>query len=168
MPFLTFNPLRNYRLWYKLFHSAIRPKIFDPLALTSRTTQFIPSTIYLMKNQQGREVSTEKITTQGRDVTITVDVTKFKFEELNVILSGNVIIVEGLHEEKIDDQKSAFTYFMKQFLLSDDHDLDKVKPIYAKNGTLRILAPKRGEAGQELTVQTIKLGPPKILKIEKE
>ena len=77
---------------------------------------------------------------------VSVDVSHFRPEEVNVNVSGKVLTVEGKHEEKTDAHGSIQRSFIRKYTLPDDTDLESVRSSLSDNGKLTIQAGKKNAA----------------------
>jgi len=91
---------------------------------------------------------------------VKVDVHGFQPKDLNVSIKGNVLTVEGSHEEKSEDGFSSHQ-FKRSFTIPDNVQRAQFKSHFAKDGrTLRIEAPlvqaveeKKEEEQNEIPIQ---------------
>lgn len=74
---------------------------------------------------------------------ISLDIHQFAPHEVIVKTSGDMIVVEGKHEEKQDDHGSISRHFVRKYKLPHDHYEDDVVSSLSVDGILCITAPKR-------------------------
>ncbi|KAF8359009.1 hypothetical protein PRIPAC_94004 [Pristionchus pacificus] len=77
---------------------------------------------------------------------VSVDVSHFKPDEVNVNLSGNELTIEGNHEEKNDRHGTIQRSFVRKFILPEDSNLESLRSSLSDNGHLTIEAPKKTQA----------------------
>lgn len=72
-----------------------------------------------------------------------IDVQDYKPEEIKVTLNGNMVVVEGRHEERSDAHGTISRQFVRKFALPKGVvDVDKLQSNFSSDGVLTILAPK--------------------------
>ncbi|KHJ81003.1 Hsp20/alpha crystallin family protein [Oesophagostomum dentatum] len=83
----------------------------------------------------------EKVEDDESKLAISLNVGKFKPEELSVDLDGRVLKIEGKQEIK---EKNGYTMrtFVRQWLLPENIDLEQMKSNITEDGHLSIEAPK--------------------------
>ena len=100
-----------------------------------------------------------------------LDVQQFKPEEITVKVSGNVVTVEGKHEEKEDEHGYVSRHFVRKYVVPKGHDLDKVESKLSSDGVLSIVAPRiDAEKDEQREVVVVQTGKPSknVEKEEKE
>jgi len=91
---------------------------------------------------------------------VKVDVQGFQPEDLCINIEGNVLTIEGCHEDKSGESFSCH-HFKKSFTIPDNVEKQQFKSLLAKDGrTLRIEAPmvqaveeKKEEEQKEVPIQ---------------
>lgn len=74
---------------------------------------------------------------------VSLDVKQFKPEEITVkVTDENTLTVEGKHEEKQDGHGYISRNFVRRFVISKDHDMEKIVSKMSSDGVLTITAPK--------------------------
>ncbi|XP_025837379.1 alpha-crystallin B chain-like [Agrilus planipennis] len=73
---------------------------------------------------------------------VNVDVQHFLPHEIKVTSSGNMLTVEGKHEEKPDEHGSISRHFVRKYVLPEDHDPNHIQSHISSDGVLTITAPK--------------------------
>ncbi|KAK6046478.1 Hsp20/alpha crystallin family protein [Cooperia oncophora] len=76
---------------------------------------------------------------------VSIDVSKFKPENLKVNIEGRQLTIEGKEEVK-DENGYSMRSFVRQWMLPENVDLDAVRSSLSDNGQLSIEAPKIGKA----------------------
>lgn len=74
---------------------------------------------------------------------ILLDVQQFAPHQITVKMVDDYIVVEGKHEEKLDDHGLVSRQFKRRYPLPHDHLSDDVESSLSSDGILRILAPKK-------------------------
>lgn len=74
---------------------------------------------------------------------ISMDIHQFAPHEVIVKTAGDMIIVEGKHEEKQDDHGYISRHFVRKYKLPHDHLEDDVVSSLSSDGILCITAPKK-------------------------
>ena len=74
---------------------------------------------------------------------ILLDVKQFSPNEITVKMVDDHIVVEGKHEEKMDDHGLVSRQFKRRYPLPYDHSSDDVESSLSSDGILRILAPRK-------------------------
>ncbi|XP_055604538.1 protein lethal(2)essential for life-like [Uranotaenia lowii] len=83
------------------------------------------------------------VNTTGDVYRIDLDVQHFLPEELSIKTENNVIVVEGKHEEKLDEHGSVSRQFQNRYVLPDDFNPNDVSSSLTTDGVLTIIAPKK-------------------------
>lgn len=77
---------------------------------------------------------------------VNVDVQQFAPEEIQVkTLGGNVIIVEGKHEERPDEHGYISRHFVRRYELPEGHNANEAVSSLSSDGVLTITVSKIGE-----------------------
>mgnify|MGYP002062432305 CR=1 FL=1 len=77
---------------------------------------------------------------------VSVDVSHFKPEELKVNVNGNVLTIEGKHEEKDDQHGSIQRSFIRKYTLPEDANMESLRSSLSDKGHLCIEAQKKTAA----------------------
>ncbi|WKX99851.1 hypothetical protein Q1695_014601 [Nippostrongylus brasiliensis] len=83
----------------------------------------------------------DKVTDDESKLALSMDVSKFKPEELKVNLEGRTLTIEGKQEVK-DDNGYSMRSFVRQWTLPEEVDIEQVRSHLTENGQLSIEAPK--------------------------
>ncbi|XP_973442.2 protein lethal(2)essential for life [Tribolium castaneum] len=90
-----------------------------------------------------------------------LDVQQFKPEEISVKVNGNVVTVEGKHEEKQDEHGFISRHFVRKYMLPKGHDVDKIESKLSSDGVLTITAPRFDVSKEEhKSVPIVQTGQP--------
>lgn len=82
-----------------------------------------------------------KIIDDQSRLAISLDVSKFNPEELNVNVEGRTLTVEG--KQEIEEENGySIRSFMRQWTLPEDVDIDNIRSSLTEDGHLSIEAPK--------------------------
>ncbi|CAJ0597000.1 unnamed protein product [Cylicocyclus nassatus] len=92
-----------------------------------------------VQKQAGGRMS--KVEDDNNKLAISLNVGKFKPEELKVDLDGRVLKVQGKQEVK-DDNGYSLRTFVRQWKLPNNVDMDQIKSNITEDGRLTIEAPK--------------------------
>ncbi|XP_018576300.1 alpha-crystallin A chain-like [Anoplophora glabripennis] len=86
-----------------------------------------------------------------------IDVQQFKPEEISVkIVDHNKsVIIEGKHEEKLDEHGSISRHFLRKFILPENCDGSRLQSQLSSDGVLTLIAPKIEEGKQVEYVREI-------------
>ncbi|XP_018564524.1 heat shock protein 23-like [Anoplophora glabripennis] len=93
---------------------------------------------------------------------INLNVQHFKPDEISVkVVEERIVIVEGRHEEKKDDQGYVSRHFTRTYELPQNYDLKKIKSTLSSDGVLIITVPKsenrkNGSASEEKMIPILK------------
>ncbi|WKX98300.1 hypothetical protein Q1695_013742 [Nippostrongylus brasiliensis] len=87
---------------------------------------------------------TQQAVDDDKKFAVSLDVSQFRPEELNVHLDGRELTVEGKQEHKTENS-SMHRSFVRKWLLPEDVNLDAIKTALSDKGHLSIEAPKKGE-----------------------
>ena len=72
-----------------------------------------------------------------------LEVPQFAPDELKVRVTGNVLEVEGKHEERPDEHGPISRHFLRKYTLPEDVMVDRVASSITAEGILCIEAPKK-------------------------
>lgn len=86
---------------------------------------------------------------------VVLDVQQFSPNEITVRVIENAVVVEGKHDEKMDEHGYISRHFVRKYVLPKDAVLSDVTSALSSDGVLTITAPK-------------KVGPPEFVLQEKE
>lgn len=73
---------------------------------------------------------------------INLDVQHFTPEEIHVKVVDHSIIVEGKHEEKLDEHGYVSRSFTRRYVIPKNHNIDHVESKLSSDGVLTITVPK--------------------------
>lgn len=92
----------------------------------------------------------QSIQEDKRKVEIHIDVQQFKPEEISLKISGDnkSVVIEGKHDEKLDEHGFIFRHFVRKYSLPEDCDGGNVQSELSSDGVLTIIAPKFEEGKQ--------------------
>ncbi|KAK5965487.1 SHSP domain-containing protein [Trichostrongylus colubriformis] len=82
-----------------------------------------------------------KITDDESKLAISLNVSKFKPEELKVNIDGRTLTIEGQQEVK-DGSSYTMRSFVRQWNLPEDVDVEQIRSTLTENGQLAIEVPK--------------------------
>ncbi|EPB78881.1 Hsp20/alpha crystallin family protein [Ancylostoma ceylanicum] len=109
---------------------------------------------------QEETISPDEVTDDGSKLTLSLDVSHFKPEELNVNLDGRTLTIEGKQEVEEDDSYSMrlnnFRSFTRQWELPEDVDVEQVRSTLTEDGRLAVEASKYTNAavsGRNIPIQ---------------
>lgn len=74
---------------------------------------------------------------------MTLNLSDFKANEINVKMVDNSLLVCAEHEEKPDDVGHVYRHIRRRYMLPRNVDADKLNASLSDNGTLIICAPKK-------------------------
>ncbi|XP_072016089.1 alpha-crystallin B chain-like [Amphiura filiformis] len=120
---------------------------------------------YLQRQRSTSQVEKDK----DKDFKVTINVSQFAPEDLNVtVVDGHVQII-GKHEERKDDHGFITREFTRRYLLPDNVDPSTVKSSLAQGGVLTVSAPKKqSDSSGEVREVPIAIEPPPIDDDKKE
>ncbi|KHJ93944.1 Hsp20/alpha crystallin family protein [Oesophagostomum dentatum] len=85
--------------------------------------------------------TSDQVTEDESKLSLTLDVSQFKPEELKVNLEGRTLIVEGKQETE-DEQSYSMRSFVRHWVLPDNVDIEQIHSSLTSEGSLVIEAPK--------------------------
>uniref|UniRef100_A0A0N4ZYU4 SHSP domain-containing protein n=1 Tax=Parastrongyloides trichosuri TaxID=131310 RepID=A0A0N4ZYU4_PARTI len=83
-------------------------------------------------------IKDESVVINDEGVSLKMDVSQFKPDELSVNVEDNSLVIEGKHEEKEDDYGVVKRHFVRKFLLPDNMKAEDLKSELSKEGILSI------------------------------
>ncbi|PIO69831.1 Hsp20/alpha crystallin family protein [Teladorsagia circumcincta] len=83
----------------------------------------------------------EKVTDDGSKLAISLDVSKFKPDELKVNLDGRTLTIEGKQEVTEGHNYTSRT-FLRQWTLPENVDVEHIRSSLTENGQLAVEVPK--------------------------
>jgi crystallin alpha B len=89
---------------------------------------------------------------------INLDVSHFKPEEIQVKAVENALIVEGKHEEKMDEHGYIARQFTRKYFIPEDVDAAQLASNLSPEGVLTIGAPKKALPAPEERKIPIQMG----------
>ncbi|PIO74755.1 Hsp20/alpha crystallin family protein [Teladorsagia circumcincta] len=92
-----------------------------------------------------------KVTDDGSKLAISLDVSKFKPDELKVNIDGRTLTIEG-KQEITEGSNYTSRSFLRRWTLPEDVDVDQIRSTLTENGQLAIEMPKPKPA---VTARTI-------------
>lgn len=84
-----------------------------------------------------------EVRNEGDKFSVNLDTSHFSPEEIKVKVVDNNLIIEGKHEEKMDQHGFVTRSFSRRYLLPKDVDPAQLISNLAPNGILRVEAPKK-------------------------
>ncbi|RCN31827.1 Hsp20/alpha crystallin family protein [Ancylostoma caninum] len=121
--------------------------VFDDM---EECSEFIHSPV------QEETISPEEVTDDGSKLTLSLDVSNFEPEELNVNLDGRTLTIEGKQEVKEDDSY-CMRSFTRQLELPEDVDVEQIRSTITEDGRLSIEASKIANldvSGRDIPIQS--------------
>jgi len=110
----------------------------EPFGLTSKVTSDLDRRWQELRNVYS-------VAEDGsRNLDVTLDMSNFKLEEIEVKVANNKLSVQAKHEE--DEHSCVKHEFHREFLLPEGTDLEKIRSSLSKDGILSIKGPVTGEA----------------------
>ncbi|XP_053972959.1 protein lethal(2)essential for life-like [Hylaeus volcanicus] len=88
---------------------------------------------------------------------VALDVQQFKPEEVNVKVVDNYIVVEGKHEDKVDDHGIISRHFVRKYLIPDQCDPERATSTLSPEGILTVTAPRKPEAIENKREKVLKI-----------
>jgi len=100
---------------------------------------------------------------------VKMDVQQFRPEELNVKVQDNFLVVEGKHEEKMDEHGFISRQFTRRYQLPDNLKPELLTSNLSSDGVLQISAPLTIEdkGNEEKTIPILQTGQPAIVEEKK-
>ncbi|KAK6029603.1 Hsp20/alpha crystallin family protein, partial [Ostertagia ostertagi] len=92
-----------------------------------------------------------KVTDDGSKLAISLDVSKFKPDELKVNIDGRTLTIEG-KQEITEGSNYTSRSFLRRWTLPEDVDVEQIRSTLSENGQLAIEVPKPKPA---VTARTI-------------
>ncbi|PIO72154.1 Hsp20/alpha crystallin family protein [Teladorsagia circumcincta] len=103
------------------------------------------------------EASTTEMINNESKFAVTIDVSKFKPENLKVNIDGRQLTIEGKEENK-EDSSYSMRSFVRQWVLPENVDLEAIKSSLSDSGHLSIEAPKLAkatESGRSIPIERV-------------
>ncbi|XGW14081.1 hypothetical protein V3C99_000407, partial [Haemonchus contortus] len=103
------------------------------------------------------ETATTEMINNESKFAITIDVSKFKPENLKVNIDGRQLTIEGKEEQKVDSSYSMKS-FVRRWMLPENVDLEAIRSSLSNNGRLSIEAPKLAKAadsGRSIPIERV-------------
>ncbi|RCN39223.1 Hsp20/alpha crystallin family protein [Ancylostoma caninum] len=100
-------------------------------------------------------MSQEEVTDDGSKLTLSLDVSNFKPEDVNVSLDGRTLTIEGKQEIKEDDSY-CMRSFTRQWELPEDVDMEQIRSTLSEDGRLAVEASKMANlalSGRNIPIQ---------------
>ncbi|KAK6014584.1 Hsp20/alpha crystallin family protein [Ostertagia ostertagi] len=82
-----------------------------------------------------------KVTDDGSKLAISLDVSKFKPDELKVNIDGRTLTIEG-KQEITEGSNYTSRSFLRRWTLPEDVDVEQIRSTLSENGQLAIEVPK--------------------------
>ncbi|RCN31828.1 Hsp20/alpha crystallin family protein [Ancylostoma caninum] len=101
------------------------------------------------------KLSPGEVTDDGSKLTLSLDVSNFEPEELNVNLDGRTLTIEGKQEIKGNDSYSMRS-FTRQLELPEDVDVEQIRSTITEEGRLTVEASKMANldvSGRDIPIQ---------------
>uniref|UniRef100_A0A0A9ZAB5 Protein lethal(2)essential for life n=1 Tax=Lygus hesperus TaxID=30085 RepID=A0A0A9ZAB5_LYGHE len=107
---------------------------------------------------------TSNISSDSEKVQVVLDVQQFTPNEITVRVLDDTVVVEGKHDEKMDEHGFISRHFIRKYVLPKDAVMSDVSSALSSDGVLTITAPKKSgkdpAAGRVVTI--IQTGAPAI------
>ncbi|KAK5972625.1 SHSP domain-containing protein [Trichostrongylus colubriformis] len=103
------------------------------------------------------EASTTEMVNDASKFAVTIDVSKFKPENLKVNIDGRQLTIEG-KEERNEDNSYSMKSFVRQWMLPENVDLNAIRSSLSDNGRLSIEAPKlmkASDSGRSIPIERV-------------
>uniref|UniRef100_A0A915AZV7 SHSP domain-containing protein n=1 Tax=Parascaris univalens TaxID=6257 RepID=A0A915AZV7_PARUN len=78
----------------------------------------------------------------GSELTIELDVSQFRRDDLTIYLRGNLLIIEGAHEARNEDQCTVERRFVREFQFPPHKHYECIVSEFSQTGVLRITLSK--------------------------
>uniref|UniRef100_A0A7I5E5E5 SHSP domain-containing protein n=1 Tax=Haemonchus contortus TaxID=6289 RepID=A0A7I5E5E5_HAECO len=123
----------------------------DASNLFHEIEDFFPPPLRVRAEEREATVRLCKVTDDESKLAISLDVSKFKPDELKVNINGRTVTVEGMQEVK---EGSSFTArsFLRQCTIPEEVDVEQIRSTLSKDGHLTIEAPKLKPAITERSI----------------
>ncbi|XP_076620269.1 protein lethal(2)essential for life [Colletes latitarsis] len=126
--------------------------LYRPHKLT-RNRRYHPFSKNTLKNKRG--VSTVKPDKDKFEVTL--DVSHFTPEEVNVKVVDHNVVVQAEHEERQDDQGWISRKFLRKYIVPSQCDIDQVESHLSSDGILSITVPRKSPSRTESNERVLKI-----------
>ncbi|KAK6047172.1 Hsp20/alpha crystallin family protein [Cooperia oncophora] len=103
------------------------------------------------------EAATTEMVNNESKFAVTIDVSKFKPENLKVNIDGRQLTIEGKEESK-EDNNYSMRSFVRQWVLPENVNLEAIRSSLSDNGRLSIEAPKLSkptESGRSIPIERV-------------
>lgn len=105
---------------------------------------FVRGYLVRPRTQQNIASSGQSDVSNGdKEFKVSLNVSQFKPEELDVKVVGDCIVVHGKHEEKSDEHGFVSREFTRRYMLPKSCEMDTVSSSLTPDGVLTITAPKK-------------------------
>ncbi|XP_028160300.1 protein lethal(2)essential for life-like [Ostrinia furnacalis] len=121
---------------------AQRDALFKPWHRMMRSWEKIMEPIDQLMAQMNECRLSDSVRSDDETFQVNVDVQHFLPEEISVKVLNKQVIVEGKHEDKLDDHGYVSRQFMRRYALPDGCLPDTVQSKLSSDGVLTITAPK--------------------------
>lgn len=119
-----------------------------------------PNYYRLWKSESARSDSGSTLKRDQEKFQVNLDVQQFAPEEISVKIVGQLVAVEGKHEEKKDEHGLISRQFVRKYALPEGHDIKGISSTLSSDGILTITAPKDLESGSvEIMIPISHTGP---------
>ncbi|CAL7948311.1 unnamed protein product [Xylocopa violacea] len=105
--------------------------------------------------RQGRGVST--VQADKNKFEVTLDVSQFAPEEVNVKVSDQNVIVEAKHDEKEEGHSWVSRQFVRKYIVPSQCNIDKIETRMSSDGILSITVPRKESLKSETNERVIKI-----------
>lgn len=108
-----------------------------------------------LSRKQGRGAST--VQADKTKFQVTLDVSQFSPEEVNVKVVDQNVVVEAKHDEKEDEHGWVSRQFVRKYMIPSQCDIDKVESHLSSDGILSISAPRKEPLKRDTNAKIIKI-----------
>ncbi|XP_013782535.1 protein lethal(2)essential for life-like [Limulus polyphemus] len=125
---------------------------------------FTPTMYHIYYRQPRRQVSSQassgglsQVKNDAEKFQVSLDVSHFAPNEINVKTVENCVVIEGKHEEKPDEHGFVSRQFVRRYMLPKEVDPETVKSSLSSDGTLTIEAPKKALEGEQPNERVVQI-----------
>ncbi|KAG8232752.1 hypothetical protein J437_LFUL012997 [Ladona fulva] len=106
-----------------------------------------------------RNASNESSISNRKGFVVKLDVNKYSPKEITVKTIDNTIIIEGRHEEKLDEHGFVSRHFVRRYVLPKSVQIEAVSSTLSSDGILTVSAPEvPNEKEKERVIPVITTG----------
>ncbi|XP_003701705.1 protein lethal(2)essential for life [Megachile rotundata] len=155
---------RPHRLWDQHFGTVVDPDdMLDLEPLTTDVLLYRPSSRRLRKRYQpfiksrrhGKGAST--VQADKDKFQVTLDVSQFAPDEINVKVVDQNVVVEAKHEEKEDEHGWVSRQFVRKYIIPSQCDINQVESHLSSDGILSITAPRKEPLKSKSNEKVVKI-----------